>query len=67
MSVFEALPEDIRKELEAEYAAALSSTQQRQVRPSADRTSRANSAAPFRDAGNDRLRGRGRGAGAVVK
>jgi hypothetical protein len=65
MSVFEALPEDIRKELEAEYVRR-SAAPNNDKPPSADRTSRANSAAPFRDAGNDRLRGRGRGAGAVV-
>jgi DNA repair protein REV1 len=70
MSVFEALPEDIRKELEAEYerrSAAPKPKSEEPPPPSADHTSRANSAAPFRDAGNDdRLRGRGRGAGAVV-
>lgn len=66
MSVFEALPEDIRKELEAEYERRSVAPTNPNEPPSADRTSRANSAAPFRDAGiNDRLRGRGRGAGAV--
>jgi DNA repair protein REV1 len=68
MSVFEALPEDIRKELEAEYqrrsaapaaAPPNNNNNNNKSEPSADRLPRANSAVPFRDAGNDRLRGRG--------
>ena len=63
MSVFEALPEDIRKELQAEYERRSSAPPPpKNEPPSADRTPRANSAAPFRDTGNDRLRGRGAGA-----
>ena len=70
MSVFEALPEDIRKELQAEYERRSSvppppppPKNEPSSASSADRIHpRANSAAPFRDAGNDRLRGRGAGA-----
>ena len=59
MSVFEALPEDIRKELEAEYQRR-SVPSPNKSEPPADRIPRANSENPFRDAGDDdRLRGRG--------
>ncbi|KAH9039423.1 hypothetical protein EDB84DRAFT_1397049 [Lactarius hengduanensis] len=61
MSVFEALPEDIRKELETEYERR-SAPAPNKPEPPADPTSRANSVIPARGGGNDRPRGRGMGA-----
>ena len=55
MSVFEALPEDIRKELEAEYTRR-SSPAPNKPEPPADPIPRANSAIPVRHGGHDRLR-----------
>ncbi|KAF8266584.1 hypothetical protein EI94DRAFT_1701612 [Lactarius quietus] len=66
MSVFEALPEDIRKELEAEYVRR-SAPAPNKSEHSADHLPRANSAAPSRvDAGNDNdIRIRGRAVGVI--
>ncbi len=58
MSVFEALPEDIRKELEAEYNRR-SAPAPNKSEPPADLIPRANSAIPYRGGGNERLRSRG--------
>ncbi|KAH9057675.1 DNA repair protein [Lactarius vividus] len=58
MSVFEALPEDIRKELETEYERR-SAPAPNKPEPPADPIPRANSVIPARGGGNDRPRGRG--------
>ncbi|KAH9029068.1 DNA repair protein [Lactarius pseudohatsudake] len=61
MSVFEALPEDIRKELETEYERR-SAPAPNKPEPPADPTPRVNSVIPARGGGSDRPRGRGMGA-----
>jgi DNA repair protein REV1 len=61
MSIFEALPEDIRKELEAEYRRRSEPTPNK-PEPSVDTIPRANFAIPVRGGRNDRLRDRGAGA-----